>query len=906
MEPNTEIHKQSKIGRDIRTLLFCRVSPKDIDHVEVYKEISKLNLNHQNNAKSFFALGGFDALCIYPTEIQPTSKNWLGQIYTDKQRIIHSINPNVIYHQMHLVTQQDTGDFWCKETEKDYPFFLATFVYGVQNKGHNADKEAHWIKLDKKECSIYEHSILKYLREHTDKSESPAIHSNKIKYAVYNGISISDVVILWRTKDIRSTLEFISSIEQQGIARRTLTTVSFPMNAQGLIREDAFTTLRAPQLNTEGISVSIRGSVRDMEKFKLVYDMLKKVLGEQKYFENCGRNDFTITADVTWGSIADLLEIYTRQHKEISDACWEIHTDLQLPSHDGWKQQTYRASATPTDILSGEYKKFLQYRELYHLDKYPWCHAMVELLGTHSNIDHNPVLHGPSYLIYKSLKIANAYFAGQVEDFTNRKIVDSLLIESRDSLLRFIRNWDQLTEQIIRNDDVMLSGRSNSHTIHISLPENALDFYHAFLRKVVDFLVAYDDRFGRKPENFEYDFLLSPEISNRFRFSSMFRTDIKYRSEDSQKRIWPEKQAYILELPLESVFEPLQAFIPMVHECFHCFGDILRNREVRRQYMSLFIAANIVTAGNFGSSRYNRLLAETAKFIHGPVPCQTEPYLTQTYNDLMQNTYSILGHNGIDTLFNALGDAYYLYSDNALTKWNAAKNSFIRADSSHTISAESVVNACLYYFKECYADAMTIALLRLTPQEYLSLFRSEIALFDDPGRIWKSNDRESHIKQSASGMAALAQRMAVVMATCTNYNKVTIFDPQDCYNAISTLATEDSGQFRIFAQILHDCYVPLIDRHVAMPSGGSFHPVCALEYIRNYLEESINILFDAPPVLTTIAENGEEPYCLDDLSKDFNDIIREGDMFGKRFYQIIYEQYSDVRKKVKTKESSVQ
>lgn len=924
-------------SRDVRTLLFCRLSPdpwqsklsseKKRNHKDIYKYINSLNLNGENNARSYFALGGFDALCIYPTNIQIDDEKdrsgWLGQVYKDKKKIIHEIKTDVVYHQMHLVTKVPVDNFW-DESEKDLPFFLVTFVYGAQHESPgDFDMLPH---LDGNECSVYEHAIREHLTKlKKDKSGYPFLsrepeHNatsnpelSQVRYAIYNGISVSDVVILWRTNNISDTLEVVSSLEQMGVARKTLTTVSFPMNEKGEIRQEVYDRLNSIEPQKNGMSVSIRGSIRDMAGFLNVRGMLEDILQDSCCYQNFGKNDFTIEAAVSWKTIGKLLKLYTNKHDGISDACWEIHTDLRKNEPDLAKilgeKKDYKDPKLPTSVLFNEYKKFLRNCKKYNLDQYPWCHAMEELLGTHSNIDRNPVLHGPSYLVYKSLRIANAYFAGEVTDFKDRKLVDSLLIESRDNLLRFVRNWDQLTEQIIRNDDVILSGRENSHTIHISLPESVLDFYHAFLRKVVAFLVQCDDVAGRKPEDFEYDFLLSPDMSKRFRFSEMFRTDMKYRSPNLGNKIWPAKQAYILELPIESVFHPLELFIPMIHECFHCFGDVLRRRHIRREYMALFIAANVVTALGFGSSRYGDLLAVMARIVYGKIPDESSFYLKQTSVELLNNTMAILGHDGIDRIFKELPTAYYLYSNDALAQWNDAKNHLKHDNGAQFISVEAIVKAASYYFKECYADAMSVAMLGLRPDEYLNMFRSEVELFDLEGRTWHDLEGGVHRKiSSMNTMDSLVQRVAIVMAACSKHNEVKGFDESGCIEAINLMKREMA--YGAFAEVLEKCYKPLMNDSIQMPKGDAFHPPCALQYVCDYLDDTINLLFQKVPCLHTLTEDGQMPYYLRisdgtsqsvlqySLEDDFDNIIRKGDMFGKRFYQIIYEHHHDVRQKV--------
>lgn len=924
------------MSRDVRTLLFCKITPDERTlfnqadperkhHQKIYADISAPNPIEERNKKTFFAFGGFDALCVYRNNSNDDNPEWLHDIYADKQRIIGNISPNVIYHQMHLVShRKDINEFWDMTSDAEFPFFLTTLIYGVNRK----DEET----LEPGECSMYEHTVSSHLQN--------AVNSAKddIRYAVYNGISISDVVVLWRVKDIRSALDVISSIERCGIARKTLTTLSVPLGSDGRIMDCVYNRLIS--VAEESITLSIHGSVRDMNKFqefqrklteKRDGEITRKIRKTAKicifsnrewqhaiprysYSMNLGKNDFTISATVSFANVAQLLDLYYESHELISEACWEIITDFQKLDNDCDKC-LYVAANKPSDILSHVYRDFLKH---YHDDKlklknYPWSNAMLELLGTHYYIDCHPVLHGPSYLFYKSLRIANAYLAGEVEDFQDEKSRKALLEKSERGILNFIDSWDQLTEQITRNDDAVLNNRSNTHTIHFSLPESALDFYHAFLRRIVDYVVEYDAVENKKPKHFEYDFLLSPKSSDRFRFAAVFDTNLSFRptSESDKHTIWPTKQAYILELPPKSVFCPMEIFIPAVHECFHCFGDTLRHRRIRKYCMAVFIAAVLMNAMGYGDKEYIALTQNLASKFVEPNFEGDEPYFEYTFDELERNVYNCLDLNVLYELAEADNKKYYyLLCDETLDYWVSARKNFHKHNAmrraamnnaENTIVMETVFEACEYYFKECYADAMTIALLQLKPSEYLNLIKEEVNILFDKNRNYNPLDKGENWKTRTSDTAvSLAQRFAMVMVVCSQcQGKIKYFTPKECEDAIYNLKVEKQGRYGEFAQILDSCYQAICGK-VTMPEGNSYFPPSALKYVIFYLDESLKSLFDHPPRLLTphCKDKQKREYSLEMLADDFDEIIRKGNMFGERFYDLIYEHHADVREKV--------
>ena len=928
---------------NVRTLLFCRVSKNYLErefwekgsgrlkaddprnqylrtHKELYEKIEELDLKVQDT-KCFFALGSFDALCVYKTPIEKArTGQWFKEIYEDKQRIIQEISPDLLLHQMHLVKNSDDSDFW-EASDKEYPFFLVTCIYGVK---HTGDSE-----LEPSYCSKYEQNIDKHLKEMAS--------AQSILYSVYNGISISDVVVLWKAKNLAEVLRFIPLIVLDGKARKTLTTISFPM-VGGNINSESLTALEAMGEECD-ISLSIRGAIRSASGFQPVREQLQKILRVAKGYQNFGVNDFTIEADVNGKIVANLLRLYTDGHDAISNCCWEIHTDLKTKYVD--RQEYNDAPTFPSSILYKEYEKFLKNCKQHHLDQYPWCRSLRELLATNSNIDRNPVLHGPSYLVYYTLRIINAYISNSVADFTSEKRMRALLLASEKKLLRFVRSWDQLTEQIIRNDDVILGGRNNSHTIHVSLPESALDFYHAFLRRSVELLVECDRNHGGKsriPENFEFDLLLIPDNGPRFQVSQLFVTDTDQKppkQESENNMVWPQQQAYLLELPTDSVFSPMDMIIPVIHECCHGFGDTLRKRHQRRRYMSAFIATIFISSLELGNRKQKPFHKTVTKLICGGNPDDYSAYyMKKTCDDLRVNLVSLMGTAGSKKLLDQYPSAYFLFADDVLYK---SKRMADRCDTDFTDRripfAQHIVDHARYYFKECYADAMTIALLNLKPSEYLERFRDEVSRYDFDNNLGREGEAQNrHINNCQVDMAWLAQRTAIVLATCNSrQDKLTFFTKEECDMAVADIARwsnqkygEYQKTYRLFGQMvqmilksLRQTDLPLkIDdkdsylyRELSVyGSAPNFLDACcppaALKYVQDYLEETLQKLFDINPKLDVGSGTAIKPYFLhatagNSLSGDFNEIIREGRMFGARFYQLIHEYHLDIQSKVK-------
>ena len=977
-------NKLTREYRDVRTLLFGKITPERHNqeqdgykaHDELYIQIhnaamKRCSTQRSSTVQTFLAFGGYDAICVYPTNLDPKAPDWLHEIYKDKQQILRVPTNDVVYHQMHLVSQHpDTETFWVS-SEEEYPFFLTSVVYGV-NISERSQRDNRY------GGSCYEQVLRKRLDAHVAKT------TKDIKYAVYSGITAGDVVVLWRTRDLRDALDIITYIEYSGTARKTLTTLGFPIDGtSGQIKNCVMDTL----INNlhKHITVSMHGSVRNIRRCMEIVTMFTQeqasntagasselirkieqsvktltseayvdeiarnklralllggewkgnfdkifqrslsnedflmqikpfqahilrnvrcIFPEYRWSQSLGKSDFSVFACISYANLANLLEAYRVHHVKLSDACWEFMTDINV-DHPVASREWFEESMKPANVLCDLYTDF---QKLFQdnggelcLSDFAWFNAFQELLGTHHYIDHHPVLHGPSYLIYSCLRIVYAYFSGKVSNYETVEKRRQLLKRSEEQIVAFIRNLDQLTEQISRNDDAILNNRTNTHTIHFSLPENALEFYHAFLRRIVAYLTEYDRREGLVPDGFEYDFLLSPKTCSRFRFRPIFRAEHSDHGYYYDK-IWPSKQAYILELPLESIFKPIDILIPFVHECFHCFGDVLRQRPLRRQYMTLFVSANLLTAVGMGGAAYQDMYMGLAKLIYESIDDNTSPYLSITWHQLARKTYQVIETNAADILSGPIGCAV---SEDTLSLWRTAKESLLSIDTSistfedRVTVADAILRHCHSYFTECYADAMTIALLQLSPFEYLDRSLDELRRFHYAHSPW-SDPLESDTRYDRQ-RTHLAQRFAIVLVACSKHRhpRLAHFTVDKCIEAIQNYSTASNctdslEEYDRFSQTLMQNFKSLINPRIPLPPGCSLHPPAALQNVIDYLADSIDLLYDNPPSMPINSELREQ-YNIDDLVRDFDEIIRNGNMFGKTFYDFIYSHHKEIR-----------
>lgn len=76
--------------------------------------------------------------------------------------------------------------------------------------------------------------------------------------------------------------------------------------------------------------------------------------------------------------------------------------------------------------------------------------------------------------MYGFVKTAIHYF----KEAAKNKSVSEMLRRSLPSIQEFLRNWSDLTDQLLRIDDLVFHGFGNNSALSMTLPECALDFYH--------------------------------------------------------------------------------------------------------------------------------------------------------------------------------------------------------------------------------------------------------------------------------------------------------------------------------------------------------------------------------------------------------------------------------------------
>ena len=836
---------------DLKTLLLCNISSPTKDSYQKLYEYSQ-----KNNGTAFFTLGGVDAIAVYPTPPQPDraarapyennpSDQWLDRVLHDKKNVIHEISEGITYHPIHLVryTEHEPSSH-----KNDKRFLLVTFVYGISDGFRSELRmqnpwtiEAEDAPVRSEACPSEAFSQEEEPRQtfrfsqQTPSEADPRVFSNQeglesegtgvakpanhpYDVEIYDCINISDRVILTYTNNIIAVLDAVCRLETEGKARKTYTMINFCLSGTGVIDPELLSRdecvngkIRRIKIGTieknlidSTLSLCIRGSIRDNGRWAICCSDIKQVIAPQtyNYFINYGEADFTLSiSPITGAEISDLLRYYLDNSEKLSEACWDIHSELQLrrePKGIGTVNAPPKVLQVLYEDLDKNLKQLNETADRY-MD-WPWVNSLKELFSAQVNIERNPVLHGPSYLLWNCFRVFNDFFAtynnpttGSIKDIDN---LSQLISSSRDSLERSIRCLSQLTDQLTRNDDIIFRGIGRIPAIATTLPENLLEFYHAFLLKVVEFLIKTDESAQYTPLNYRHSFLIAPEFNQRARICQVFNTEHWYRNKNYDKHgrghgeekfcSWPSEQIHIIQFPINDIFCPVQCMVPLVHECFHFFGDYLRCRRKRAVAMSYFLSELYIDAfafdcyidkpsrivlSNVLASFFTPNMADEAHLFLLDKVDEADLYLSDMEDFLVKKCKKFLTDEGTKELYQValtkgVSSDFLFYLDNIRKRASieANFNSSMGTSPADTLTPRQLLHYCIYYFKECYADFMSIVTLKLRMDEYLPLFNSEYPQYSTNSFMipdTNAGQKELHVIVK---LVLLCQRVSIVFA----------------------------------------------------------------------------------------------------------------------------------------------
>lgn len=893
--------------RDVRTVLLyttdCWKRREAISSAE--------RVRGGGEGQLYTSLDATQTLLIYPTPPTNNQRSWLQAVWDDRELAAKEAGPGLRCRPMHLVSEQaEAGAFWADENRP--PFFLMTVVYGVNTQDKSSDEDGAKKENYGRATNEYEYVITQYLAE---QKKLKSYDEKGLRYQVYNTIDVGDIVVLWFTSDICNGFREALSISQNGLARKTHTTLYFPLDADGGLANVVEKTLTPEAGATEEktqdkFRLAIAGAIRCHEVFrKQLLPRLNCVLksgdGSPEPLEYMlGRDDFQLLQSCAGEQeILAALQFFVQAAETqcVNDSkeplCWSLRAYCS-PKLEPQETQG-RVPAVPTRLLNEAYRVYREQwlekgkkeEEEKKKKEYPWAGGLRELLGIYAAMDSHPAFHGVGYLISDCIYVFNEFLQGKVNPYQDDQQLGKLLRYSEEEILRYVECLSQLADRLVRMDELTLSGTDGYSPIYGMLPENMLRFCYGFVRKFVDLLTKIDKSQGLETGGFNYGFLLFPGLDRKMKISQVLKTEVadwknylKGKSGNElhreENQIFPLKQLYLLEFPAENMYRPEIFFPQIFHECLHRFGDVLRLRKERKSYMAAYLAACAASwCGQEGKSA-QALHSAIARRLYPDDEAENESsadrYLEIAKNDLgdkLAELFSLDGM-GLAKLAKELNGEFSLYTNHMLRRWMAIaeKHGAEEMGEEGEELITSATRTCAYLFRECYADAMMIAFTNLRPQEYLLLMESEL------------------VKRNVEDYA-LIERIAIVLAAY-----VGVKSDQDTAKSEAIKAIKEClclGEYGEECEII--CLDLLNDSREKQADldPKNYRPAAALRYVVDYIVETIH------KKERIINNNDELRNFASDLKYKFYKIVKDKAFFGKEYYAIYDKEHKEAKERWK-------
>lgn len=659
--------KESGAKRKVKTLLLTKINHDAYSFDSYRGMYDNMRNKRYGKAFSqgvrYLSLGSVDAFSLYDTTTEEVlnGNNWFGELYNDRREIILDSSEKICYHPIHLIANKSENT--ANTVKQSGPFCLVTLIYGITEDEAQLNQKINRATCE--HLSDNEWKIKAFLQGINPLPSGSIEVYNAVNLCDAVIIWYTDDIIgTLKCADLiagsnfaRKTFTLVGiqwSTERHFISQEA--SAALRTHSEG----DAYSLKIQGSIRDRRSFDSLESAIVAEKEFN---DQKACQITDYVSYLVPGQADFTILINALSGiQLEGILRFYlfgntkasqARPESEesvidlVSPACWDIHTDLLFNNSQPGKRQSTGQEAeeagmsteevtengapnegmsqngiqpleetkmlqfdatfsinNPAETIISLYKKYCN-NILKKLDYAPWAVAFFELLTVHASIDRHPVLSGTSFLVHRFLEVTyyylNQWKNADKED--DRKKAEKMLEQSQDTLQEVIRVWGVLTEQMLRIDDFVFRGIGNSSVLFNTLPECALDFYHAFLHQFVDVLLKMDEECNRKKKDvdYHYDFLLLPELDRKISILPVFNADASWKPDDKTVRqLGPPQQVFIVYFPIETVFTPIGFFAPLLHECFHYFGDTFRLRKKRTLFFCRFLA-NLIVANISGS-----------------------------------------------------------------------------------------------------------------------------------------------------------------------------------------------------------------------------------------------------------------------------------------------------------------
>lgn len=622
----------------------------------------------------WIALGHLDTLQVYP--LPDSGKHWLSSVYENNVNQTRYSDGRFYFHPIHATISSSQEDFLALH----YPYLFVTLLQGrdhVQRPDElKADVEA---RLNEWVAQPGEHTL---------------------EFRIYYSITLSDLVVLWKSDSIRSILD---AIQWLYCASCVGDMHSIPTILSASIRGEA----GAPPIRREELPLIInRYVVRDAER---AYSFFKKFYAPEKTWFTIGIEDLT-RVECGW-TTENLCTILRRRMQDAAyrqsfrDAflCCETHLGIPMQPVSDQVSQGETALTKYCGQLLMQYQEIVRRRGWTDELDIPWLKTAGDLFNALLDLSRNTVADGFCYLMLDAVSL----FCDKLEKKSD-KVFSSKGLEG---IQRFLRGWESLLDKVMRTDGRFSQQPGFSPSL-CDIPSSLLEFYLAFTARMgavmqIDSVVKH-----------RFAILLAPKLCRRIKVEKVF--------ED----VPPCDRLLYVDIPITVLYQPFEVLCHLTHEISHFSGDTWRLRDLRAEkYLA-------VCAQELGAELLLVKKTTTDKIMEDLSNCKVKEqgYLDAMTKNVLKAVGTLLNNERIVTRWT---DAEF--QDLSPSQWGGRLQSGIQFQVLRTaieqnpkkpeaLFFDNMVDFH-YLFKECYADEAAIFALQLKAAEYVLLNIRETQLF---------------------------------------------------------------------------------------------------------------------------------------------------------------------------------
>ena len=474
-----------------------------------------------------------------------------------------------------------------------------------------------------------------------------------------------------------------------------------------------------------------------------VLSKMKKTYNVDSYPHFCfGNYDYLCTFEkVTPQAFFDLhKEIY--KDSEFKRAILSMNAVL---SKESYKNETRSVEASNVSILSlsqenskiktdltetckkikTEFFNFFAENEEI-LDAFHWRKPLSDLLILLETMSKSTVFDAVCFLFLDNAHFFLYYLKHLKNNCLSRKDFKVEIVNNGVQIDKFIREWEQLAEYVVRIDGTF-QRTPGYESLNHNVSSCIVEYHNAYTQCLIDYFSSFDVIFNNN--KMKLASFVVPKMCRHFKTSQWFCASGK-----------KDSMLYIT-IPMHELYSPFITMTSLTHEISHYCPNSLRLREKRIKsliycasilisdqlkidcievkqecFNILFELLNCVECNNIDMLFLENLSSQLKNSIF----CMIDN--TETFQKLHNIYCSKMGLDESESI--KLGIKMRRLSSKLLFSNNIKTNNIAN------INAQ--VDDIVHFFKEGYADIMMIYLLSLTPKEYFRAVFADLRLLDLP------------------------------------------------------------------------------------------------------------------------------------------------------------------------------